>query len=289
MKNNQEKLKPFLQKYGVSILSHFEHLKRTQVEVISNHWIFFLIKNGSVHIEIDEKKYVAQQGDLIFLTFNRICSNIQESPDFQGAVMLLDYSNMGDLLPNRKDVMNNLFYVIENPIIKLSNEAKYLCAKYFELINYRLQNEASNYNREIIHSIIGAVLYEWMGHISKISQTGVESRNLKQGEILFKKFLIELMSDNIRSRSVTDYANRLCVTPKYLSAVCKQTNGKTASDYINYFIVKDIKHLLLHSEKSIKEISQMLGFPNLSFFGKYVKAHLGMSPSVYRKIKLLED
>ncbi|MFR9260817.1 MAG: helix-turn-helix domain-containing protein [Bacteroides cellulosilyticus] len=48
-------------------------------------------------------------------------------------------------------------------------------------------------------------------------------------------------------------------------------------------MVKDILYLLRNSQKSIKEIANELNFPNLSFFGKYVKQHLGMSPKQYRE------
>ncbi len=79
------------------------------------------------------------------------------------------------------------------------------------------------------------------------------------------------------------YANQLYVTPKYLSAVCKEVSGQTASELITQYMVKDILYLLRNSQKSIKEIANELNFPNLSFFGKYVKQHLGMSPKQYRE------
>ena len=82
---------------------------------------------------------------------------------------------------------------------------------------------------------------------------------------------------------VTWYAEELHVTPKYLSTTCKNVSGKTANIWINQFVVKDICQLLRYSEMSIKEISEHLNFPNLSFFGKYVKSHLGVSPKEYRQ------
>lgn len=82
------------------------------------------------------------------------------------------------------------------------------------------------------------------------------------------------------------YADRLCITPKYLSAVCKATTGKTASDIINRYVVEDIRRLLKQPGKSIKEIANELDFPNLSFFGKYVKKHLGTSPTQYRNANM---
>ena len=75
----------------------------------------------------------------------------------------------------------------------------------------------------------------------------------------------------------------LCLTPKYLSAVCKQVSGSTASQLIASFVVKDIRRLLDESDKSVKEICNELGFPNPSFFGTYVRKHLGQSPRRFRE------
>lgn len=79
------------------------------------------------------------------------------------------------------------------------------------------------------------------------------------------------------------YADSLCVTPKYLSTVCKQVTGKTALHWINEYVQVDIRHWLKNSDKTIKEIAGLLEFPNISFFGKYCRAHFGVSPTELRK------
>ena len=62
----------------------------------------------------------------------------------------------------------------------------------------------------------------------------------------------------------------------------KQSSGRTALDWINEYAIQHIKFELKHSTQSMKEIAEKFNFPNQSFFGKYVKAHLGMSPARYR-------
>ena len=84
---------------------------------------------------------------------------------------------------------------------------------------------------------------------------------------------------------MTDYARELYVTPKYLSLVCKQHSGKTALQWIEEYTLADVDYYLRSTDRSIKEVVNLLGFPNASFFGKYVKEHLGVSPMVYRNCK----
>lgn len=99
----------------------------------------------------------------------------------------------------------------------------------------------------------------------------------------------ELMSDNGQHRSVSYYADKLCYSPKYLSRIVKQIRGKNALSIINEHAVECIKYELKYSSKSIKEIALDLDFPNLSFFTKYTKKHLGMTPTQFRSKKDLSQ
>ena len=275
------------EEYGVVIIDDIESFKQHHNEEkdLKEVWAFILVKNGNLNLTINEKNISLKKNDMLFYTRNHFITNVEGSDDFHGAAFIVNGRLAAELIHSNVDMMRNLFYVGENPILHLSDNLMQQYHGYFELIRFKWQQDAEGtlYNRDIIHSIARAMLYEWANVVNINMPDSNENRALKQGERLFKNFIYELANDQVKSRSVTDYANRLCVTPKYLSAVCKQVTGKTASTYINFYMVKDIKQLLKYSDKSIKEIAQSLGFPNLSFFGKYVKAHLGVSPSAYRK------
>ena len=86
----------------------------------------------------------------------------------------------------------------------------------------------------------------------------------------------------MKYRSVESYANELCISPKYLTSICKSYSGKTASDWIREQVLEDIRYYLKKTDLSIKQVSAKVGFSNASFFGKYVKEHLGMTPNEFR-------
>ena len=88
-------------------------------------------------------------------------------------------------------------------------------------------------------------------------------------------------------REVRTYAEQLLVTPKYLSTVCKEKSGRTAMNWITESTVANIKYYLLQTDLSVKEIAFKLDFPDVSFFCKYVKKHLGQAPIEYRNAQLL--
>ncbi len=102
----------------------------------------------------------------------------------------------------------------------------------------------------------------------------------------FQRFLDLLHSSEIKRHTVDAYASELCISPKYLTAVCKKNSGKTANEWITEQVLEDIRYYLKQTDLSIKQICDRLGFPNPSFFGKYVKDHFGMTPMEFRNYTL---
>jgi AraC-type DNA-binding domain-containing proteins len=84
---------------------------------------------------------------------------------------------------------------------------------------------------------------------------------------------------------VNDYAAQLCISAKYLTIISKKNSGRTANAWIQEYTLSAITNYLRTTDLSVKEISHRLGFSNTSFFGKYVKDHLGCSPLEYRRNK----
>lgn len=103
------------------------------------------------------------------------------------------------------------------------------------------------------------------------------------GDALYERFMDLLFLHRGKKRSVTFYASELYITPKYLCAVVKKASGKTPTEWINEKAVHEIEYRLCHTQASLKEIAYELNFTNLSFFGKFFKAHKGLSPKHYRE------
>ena len=83
-------------------------------------------------------------------------------------------------------------------------------------------------------------------------------------------------------RNMAFYADKLCLTPKYLSKLVKSVSGRSAPDWIDAFVILEAKNMLKYSDLSIKEIVCKLNFPNQSVFYKFFKSHAGKTPSQYR-------
>lgn len=91
-----------------------------------------------------------------------------------------------------------------------------------------------------------------------------------------------MLGEDVKHRPVDEYASELNITPKYLTMLCTRVSGRPASEWIAQYTKEDIRYCLFHTDLSVKEIAAKLGFPNISFFGSYVRRQFGMSPTQLR-------
>lgn len=239
--------------------------------------------NGKVQMDLNGTTYRAAKGDIIVCPPNTIIDNVMISPDMDCKVIGLSNRAIQQSLHVGKNLWNMILYVVKNPVIHLDDQHQELMGYYHDLLRHKVYNHEGHYQREVMHSLFQGMFYE----LCSIIRPNIEENNLeeglKQGDLLFKRFLRLLGESDGRERSVSEFAHKLNVTPKYLSTVTKTASGKTALQWIHEHSTEKIARLLRYSDLSIKEIANDLNFPNLSFFGKFVRTHLGMSPSEYRK------
>jgi YesN/AraC family two-component response regulator len=200
------------------------------------------------------------------------------SPDFEGQIICLSQQIISESF-SESDILDQIFQITLNPVIRIDQDCQKIFRLYYDLMLLKIrQTEFIKHRKEILKSIIRAMMYELMETMTESD----ELSSIKQKDIIFKKFMNLLVSQTVKPRYISWYSDQLNITPKYLSTICKNVSGKTAFELINQYITADIRHLLKDTNRSIKEITHMLDFPNISFFGKYVKAHTGYSPTTYR-------
>jgi AraC-like DNA-binding protein len=99
---------------------------------------------------------------------------------------------------------------------------------------------------------------------------------------IFNRFLQMLNNEPHKRQQVAIYADRLNISPKYLSSICKKVSGKNPMRWITESVMDDCYQRLKDTDMSVKEIASELGFPNASFFGQYFREQAGMTPIAYR-------
>lgn len=111
---------------------------------------------------------------------------------------------------------------------------------------------------------------------------GSDARRVTRNQQLFRKFMSLVKEHHATARGVRFYADKLCLTPNYLSGAIKEYSGRTATEWVNQYVILEAKVMLEDTTRSIQEIAYKLNFTSQSAFGKYFKQQTGLSPKQYR-------
>ena len=181
---------------------------------------------------------------------------------------------------NYEDISSLLLFSREHPIIRLSEKDVETFAEYYSMLEKRLHDMGNHFRKEIVRSTLLAWIYDLSNML--YSNQLVLGSNKKRGDVIFASFL-KLVETNFRKeKRVTWYSDQLCISAKYLSAVIKNTSGRSPNEWIDYYIMLEARVLMKNTAKSVKEVADELGFPNQSFFGKFFKERAGCSPLTFR-------
>ena len=250
---------------------------------IENCAILF-VHEGKAVIEIEGTSYEVEKNNVFVCSPNSIVDNGLMSVDFDGNFIFVSSDYIQRLMPIT-DSWDFKLFVEKHPLVVLSEEEAVEYCEYYELISSKAQRKFPA-QKKVIDTLMLAFVYEMQDCVNRLVQC--KPKSFTSREYLFKRFIELLESSYPKSRQVSYYAGRLHVTPKYLSSVCKQVGGERPSSLIDRYVLRDIDRLMKYDRMSIKEIAYELEFPNLSFFGKYVKKHHGVSPTAYRE-KILSE
>lgn len=180
-------------------------------------------------------------------------------------------------------VFNDCLSMLGNPSIELTEEQQKLIGNHISLMCDIVKTDVIN-SREAINSILLSLFYLVTGIGSqRIRNVGEEVKNSSsRSKMIFEQFIKLVSEYHLKERNVGFYADKLCLTPKYLSKLIKTATGRSAPDWIDAYVILEAKNLLKYSNVTIKEVVYRLNFPNQSVFYKFFKARTGMTPSEYR-------
>ena len=250
--------------------------------------ILLFCTEGRLQFEMNDRTYIANKGNVVIGLPKMVFSNYMMSPDFKSNIIALSYSAAQRNMQINKDSLDLMQHVASNPVIEIDADRQELVSKYYSIIEHKVKNPHGYFHKEIIRSIFSCAVYELFAIIAPHVSYSNDGGSMKQANLLFKRFADLINANNGKVRSVKSYAEEMCITPKYLSFVSKTVTGRTALEWIHTSTVRAIERYLRHSNLSIKEIADQLDFPNLSFFGKFTKSHLGVSPIEYRRMQSMK-
>ena len=263
-------------------------LKMLQYPVRFDGYIFFFLKEGHFQVDHNLNTFDVRSGSIMMTVPGNIVKVSSYKPehiaDAELYFLLISKEFMSGIHLDINRVYQESLRLWNYPCIRLSEDDISLLVEYFTLsrniLHSRMKNK-KNVLGALVTSFAHVILELWTREISHNRKA--ENPSTARINQLLERFIALVTEYHNTERGVAFYADKLCLSPKYLSKLIKQASGRSAPAWIDSFVILEAKNLLKYSDKSVKQIVYDLHFPNQSVFYKFFKAHTGMTPSEYRK------
>lgn len=172
----------------------------------------------------------------------------------------------------------------DNPTCHLTPSATDECVTIYNAMKTKIREEDNPYRKGALMGYIQVLLYDAYYYFNKISgNTNLKNKKSTRKEEIFEKFIKAVHDEYREHRSISHYADVLCISPKYLSQIVMQASGRLAGEWIADYVILEAKAMLKSKKFTVQQVSDFLNFSNQSFFGRYFKEKVGCSPTAYQK------
>lgn len=236
-----------------------------------------ICQSGAIEVRIDMQNNTVESPAMIIITSERKIECLSISPNF-GAIFISMSDRFIDML-NINSRAQMFMALRNNPVIQFDSNIMSAAESYRELISRSLSHTQNPYRMEVVENFTRAFFYACGFYFHEF----VDKHTSTYQDSIVEKFIVLVRENYRQHRRIGFYADKLCITPKYLSKVIKQSSGQSAVEWIDSYVLLEARAMLKSSHMTIQQIAGTLNFPNQSFFGKYFKRMTGMSPKEYRE------
>lgn len=263
-------------------------LRMLQYPVRFDGYIIFYLKKGHFSVDVNLHTFEVREHSLMINVPGNIVKVSQYDEDHIDQLdlvfVLISKEFMSGIQFDFGKVFQDGLNLLRNPCIILDDFQMAVANDYMNLAR-KLIGAPFAYKRETIGSLLTSLTYlaadVWSKQVDEARKLALDPHATRSNQV-FEHFLTLVSEHHNTERGVAFYADKLCLTPKYLSKLVKTASGRSAPDWIDSFVILEAKNLLKYSDLPIKEVVYRLHFPNPSVFHKFFKAHTGLTPMQYR-------
>ena len=241
-----------------------------------------LCLEGSARYTVDTKEQMVRKNDVIIISKGQVVGDYMLSRDCRGLAILASWRFYQEVIRDVKELATLIYLSVNRPVYNLEPATIEMFVAYFRQIKQHVDDAVHQYREAVVKMLMRALIYDMGNVIFRIQHRDGAKHQSRSTQVFFD--FIALLEKNFRQeRRVSWYASELGLSPKYLSETIKQVSQRTPNDWIDNFVVTELRLLLNNTSKSIKQIAEEMNFANQSFLGKYFKENVGLSPTDYRK------
>lgn len=244
------------------------------------HVVHVLCLKGGWEFSFNGVRHEVLPMDYVILPRGVAVTDIVLSKDCRMIVMSFEEEFVTTNALRSKYGIIGLMSLLQNPVMRLSPHEFEKLGDDMKRLRKRLDEREHKFREEMIGALLKAhVLDLYDIHARANDKSQLASRPMEL-MLRFVGMLIE--GDYVQNRSLEHYAGRLFITPHYLSELSKSVSGRSASYWIELFAIQELSRLLTQTELPLSEIAYRMNFSSVSYLSRFVKKHLGVSPSEFR-------
>lgn len=251
---------------------------------ISRQVLFVWCQRGKIQFDYNGQQTTLSAGCLFCGIPNGTLSDFLFSQDFQCRAFLISSAASEGLDVVQKRIFTDSLFIKTHPVARPDDVESATLDSHLRLLIHWMRQSESPYYADMVRLQASSVMLTALSVFQRENSAGIVHQEISlHGYELVKAFVRMVEDSGGRIRKVETFADRLCVTPKYLSWLVKRGLQKRPLEIISTVAMQAIEYRLRYTELTMKQIAEELDFPNSSFFGKYVKEHTGMTPVEIRE------
>lgn len=248
--------------------------------------VLILMLKGRIDVDVDTSHFVVDSPSFFVLHHGSMVQlSCTQNEPVDVYVLVYTPSFLHDVNISLSSISGEALIGNEEPIMRLREREVPHLLRFFNLIHSVMLDQFNlQMNRHIVSSLTSALFYQLMLQLYKrIDMRNSETFGPRRSSYV-QDFMRLVHVYYTRERSVSFYASKLFISPKYLSLLVKEATGRSAARWIDHFVITEAKNLLRFSGKNVQQVAYALNFSNQSSFGKYFKHLTGLSPTEYQKV-----
>lgn len=265
--------------YGCALV-HAKTGGQLPAEFTGSYHVHLLMRQGEMSFSDGKNAFSSRKDDLVIWQMSNTIQSVEYSDDFEADVLLASPGFLQQYNPEMVWASKGFLFIRINPSFHLDEENLRLMNSDFELFRLRLELPDNSFKREVLGRVMQIFLFDlWTVCQHGLSQMETSDNTAR----IFLRFLSLAQQHARTEREVAFYADKLCITPKYLSQIARTITNLPASQWIQFYAAFELVSLLNDTTKTLTEVSDLMHFENVSHFSRYVKKTLGKTPSEYRQ------
>lgn len=246
-----------------------------------NAFIMILVEKGNAEISLDHKTYHITSEKMAFIIPNHLFRIYNMSSDFIARVLMIDRSFFEEIMQKINSSFNYISFK-RNPIVRLELNENADLQKVLLSFQEKIRLHTHFFYKELIHNTTETLLLEFLNVLARKKNDFIHTMFSRQEDLVDKFF--KLLANHAKEQHLLSfYADKLFITPKYLSVILKKLTGKTGSKWISDTLVFEAKKLIKSPSSNIQEVAYALNFNDQSAFRRFFKKSMGISPIIYRR------